>query len=369
MDIPVLHHPETIDADFGWFLSITLCFFVIFVVSQRSHIGIKTTIVFLGFQGEQKTQERCSFLPPKRAGRTRKGLILHLRFISVPVQSVRTPTRTFLNVCLPVGARTKAMAKRNHLGFGEKKSFLHIGCVSVLRKNQVMLTQSVHNHTRPKNRSDYHTLYTVTSAPKWRHSSRPKRPLCLNDGHLHPASTPGAHIFCWSRCCHKQGPMQAFITSQPNQKSTCDGYDESWYLGVYHIHRFSTSMCTECAHIDTTYRYVTTCLFLGKEKHHCPRSTSNFRGCKSPNQESIGRSIPPWNNRSIHRESHRNHFQHKLSIHQAMTETQGLVFQTSAQKYLEHHMGILEKMAGDSRTWKGNNNFMSICSNKTYKTQ
>ena len=84
-------------------------------------------------------------------------------------------------------------------------------------------------------------------------------------------------------------------------------------------------------------------VFLGKEKHHCPRSTSNFRGCKSPNQESIGRSIPPWNNRSIHRKSHRNHFQHKISIHQAMTETQGLVFQTSARKYLEHHIGVLEK--------------------------
>lgn len=103
---------------------------------------------------------------------------------------------------------------------------------------------------------------------------------------------PGAHIFCWSRCCHKQGPMQAFITSQPNQKSTCDGYDESWYLGVYHIHRFSTSMCTECAHIDTTYRYVTTCLLRQGKTSLPPGSTSNFRGCKSPNQEFFGRSIP-----------------------------------------------------------------------------
>ena len=164
----------------------------------------------------------------------------------------------------------------------------------------------------------------------------------------HPS---GAHIFCWSRCCHKQGPMQAFITSQPNQKSTCDGYDESWYLCVYHIHRFPTSMCTECAHIDTTNRYVTTCLFR-QGKTSLPQVYFQFSGMQI-SQPRVHWAVH-WDNRSIHRESHRNHFQHKLSIHQAMTETQGLVFQTSARKYLEHHMGILEKTAGDSRTWKGN---------------
>ncbi len=109
------------------------------------------------------------------------GLVLGRFAVLFPFPFVSFPLRTWgwwLHcICYPLAL--------NHF------PTLHIGCISPTRKNCNAAPQSVHNHTQPKNRSDYHTLYTATSAPKWRHSL--KETSLLES--LSSQPTPGSHIF------------------------------------------------------------------------------------------------------------------------------------------------------------------------------